>query len=176
MKEKHILEIVYPLIVNGKTDMNDKFIIELLDKYINEKMSVFSEFYVHYSDLKEKKNRIGADTFEHRMYSIGKTKGFDSPEYRKIREYNRCKEYRSVPISKFGVINGDSTTYDFKDISHSFERYIIEGKKILGEINIHQTYNGIKVCENIDNYVLRPIVIKDSNGFRILRVDIITKR
>lgn len=176
MKETHTLEIVFPLMFKCGTNVNDKFIIDLLDKYINEKMSVFNDFYVHYSDIKEKKNRICASIFEHRMYSIGKTKGFDSPEYKKIREYGQCTEYSSVRKPRYGAVNGDSPSLDFKDISHSFERYIIKDKKILGEINVLQTSNGVNIRENIDDYVLRPIVIKDSNGFRILRVDIIAKK
>ena len=83
---------------------------------------------------------------------------------------------RSLLVVSVSILSSVAYADELKDISHSFERYIIQDKNILGEINVHQTFNGRKVCENIKNYVLRPIIIKDGYGlFRILRIDLITK-
>lgn len=144
-------------------------LINLIDDYLKQTQGVFHEYYVHYTD-RNKNNKISASIFESRMYKIGKEKGFDSTEYNKIREYSLCRENSEIPIPKYGSLNNIDPALNISEISHTFIDYENKGD-LFGKIKLLNTKNGIKVKDNINDYILYP-VIYNNRFFRFELIDL----
>lgn len=174
------LEIIQPKMIFSEKSLQPEFIsddifMKSLHEYDVLQMKGFDEYYLHYTDLENKANKIDACFFER-------------SELKGSREYHLHREYSLQDAPKYGGFNAHLLGLRLTEISHCYCNSSSIDKMLVGNIKTLDTMVGQKLNNTYKKgkeLVLYPFIIKKSvfdgdkheseDKYRIMTINVFEK-